>query len=339
MPLSLSVINMTLLINALRHDYLLSLTDRRTTVQTANGFELRDERANKHLWVAWPLGDGSDRLHRAAITYTGVSEWRLRNGTHITTDRIIATGLTNLASTGGTVSELADAIARALRPYVGTTRQKPHDLLVVVTGYSEIFQEPWYAIVSTDEPSNPAESGDLIAQLPLSPPFYGFVVVPDGPRILINGMSSAVSDEDARRLKRILDARGSSAYELSCAAVDTIRRASARSAAVGSRVSALVAPANGVVDIAFWDDVYLDPVVGFPWMIRPGAFELEASEARITFNIVGSPRRHALAAHQAYAGRMPKRVLRKLRRSSKLDASPTIMDLLSTAFFGRPVAE
>lgn len=73
---------MTILITALRNDFVLSVADRRSSIQSGNVFILKDERFNKHIYFACSKV-------RATATYTGVAQWKSQTGKRITTDYVL----------------------------------------------------------------------------------------------------------------------------------------------------------------------------------------------------------------------------------------------------------
>lgn len=317
---------MTLLVTTARQDFVLSVADRRTTIQRGNRLEVVDEQFNKH--VLFRLRDAT-----GVLTFTGTAQWTARSGKLVTTDEVVAHALAESARAEHGLGEAAwgitDALARE-RVFLGQTlRGYTPTFTIALAGYLDAIREPWIGLI-TDADFVPDWDQDAcqIKGVGVAPFHVHFAIRERC--VFINGREGALPAGSLPAFERILEADGSTAYELAKLIVKRVREAARKDSGVGSRVSAIVMPASGFVDTCLWQGVAEPISTAMPRMVFQDGRQWEPSEPELDFQDIAAGRlqRHGLLFHHLTALHYQRRVGRLLRRLPGSSRLPTIYELI-----------
>jgi hypothetical protein len=205
---------------------------------------------------------------------------------------------------------------------------------VALTGYLDAIREPWIGLI-TDTGFVPDWDQDAcqIKGIGVAPFRVHFAIRQRC--AFVNGRVDALSPDSSGVFERILEADGSSAYELAKLIVKRVREAARKDSGVGERVSAIVMPAPGWVDTCLWDNVGEPVRTAMPRMVFQDGTQWEPSEVELDFQDIVPSRlqRHALLFHRLTELRYPRRVIRALRRWPGPYHLPTTNELLMFSLY------
>lgn len=329
---------MTILVTAVREEFVLSVADRRSSVQFGTRFVARDDRFNKHVYFC--LEDDKKVRLRGAASFTGVAEWCTAAGKTVTTDEVIAGALSRAApqklGTAYALHEVAAALAEA-RQYLERRVRGPFPgFTVTIGGFLSAIREPIMAVI-TDGPDVPNWDEDLTqVEIPAPAPFRIHTAVRLRPTRYVAGYLPALSPQFSVVLDRILNAPAIRAYDLARYVVREIRRAAKRTGSVGSRVSAILLPANGWVDTGLWQDRDEPLRYMMPATVDINGAILQSSEVDLELTtVVGELQRDGLLFEGMVDGRVRKRLFRRAKRfRSAHNKAPTTFGLMMFGLFG-----
>ena len=324
---------MTILITALRNDFVLSLADRRSSIQSGNVFIPKDERFNKHIYFACSKV-------RATATYTGIAQWKSQTGKRITTDYVLGNKLSLMVKKkvnfGTTLYYLAESLRAEINWLKATCRLSNPVFTIVIAGFSELFFEPWIAIITNGIDRPLFEKAIFNFELPAPCPFKIYLGMFSTPFVYVGGCTAALPQNTVKKLYELLDLPYVQAYDVANLAVSEIRSANKASSAVGDRVSAIVLPANGWIDTGLWDHPKEALHGAIPRMVYLDGRQWEPSEIKIEFEdvLIGEFQKHSLFFQSLSEGRTPNRVKRKMKRFRSIYQAPTIYQLIGESLFG-----
>ena len=328
---------MTLLITAAREHLIVSVADRRSSVRTGATFTPLDERFNKHVWFAL-----NDPQHtKGTASFTGVAQWQQRSGKTTTTDAVIAAALGRVAVEGGTLGEALLAVARDLAQelrWLAANGLKAPTLTIVFAGHFESLAEPWLALMTASDIVPDWNEDKSQYEFKSVDPFRVHFAIICRPTVFVGGATYALPPGAASELQNLFTRSGVRAYDFANLGVRHIRRASARSSAVGARASAIVAPRPGSLDTGLWDLVAEPTMLAMPRIVFGNGAQIEPSEVR--FEGVPNPgqlQRHSLWLPALLEDRTPRRLRRKLKRVRSSSRIPTVPELLAYVLFGKDV--
>ena len=324
---------MTVLITALRNDFVLSVADRRSSIQIGNSFVPKDERFNKHIYFACSQV-------KATATYTGIAQWQKQTQKTITTDLVVGNALSQMANKnanfGTTLYYLADTLGAELRWLKTGCRLSNPLFTIVCAGFSEFFAEPWIAVITNGNDRLNTENAIFDLELPSPYPFKIFFGVFSCPFVFLGGCTDALSQNTEQKLLKLLTLPHAQAFDVANLAVSEIRNASKNSLAVGERVSAIVLPTNGWLDTGLWDHPK-EPLRGaMPRMVYPDGRQWEPSEIELQFEdvLIGEFQNHSLLFQSLSKGRTPNRIKRKMKKFRSSHKAPTIYQIIGESLFG-----
>jgi hypothetical protein len=330
---------MTLLVTVVRQDFVLSVADCRSSVQSGGSFVTRDDRFNKHVYFS--LLDERNACFHGAATFTGVAEWRDSTGTVVSTDKVLAAALASAAAKRVGVAQTLHAVAVTLareRDYLRSQVPGPFPgFTVVVGGFLSSVREPLLSMV-TDGQEVPSWDEDLTQiEVPAPPPFRIHIAVRCGPSLVVAGFAGALSPVFPARLNRILNAPAVRAYDLARYVVRGIREAARRTGCIGSRVSTIVLPAMGWVDTGLWQ-LSNEPLRALmPTTVFVNGTIWSAREVDLDFrDIIGELPRHDLLFEGMADSRVSRGAFRRAKRlRSAAHRAPTIYGIIGWGLWGK----
>jgi len=333
---------MTLLVTAVRDDFVLSVADRRSSVQQGNTFVVQDDHFNKH--VLFGLIDDKGVRFNGAATFTGVAQWTNGAGQLVTTDQVIASAFAAAASMGVghglALHMVAHALARERRFIETKLRGRFPGFTVMIGGFLSGIREPFLALI-TDDPAVPNWDEDRSQiEIPAPSPFRIHFAIRCRPSICLGGFLSALPSVFRVRLDLILAAPALRAYDVARYVIRGIRAAADRSASVGRRASAILFPSSGWADTGLWQLPGESLRCLMPMMVLKNGKVIDSSEMGLSLQmLVGELPRHGLLFEGMLDSHVSKRLLRRVKRFRSSNKAPTIFGMLGFVLFGEDPGE
>lgn len=324
---------MTILITVLRNDFILSVADRRSSVQKGNDFVPQDERFNKHIYFACCKV-------RATATYTGVAQWINRSRKSITTDYILGNTLSSMANIkanfGTTLYYIAHSINQEMNWLKSSCKISNPTFTIAIAGFSELFNEPFISIITNTNEVPDLEKANYRFELPSPSPFKIYLGVFSVPFVFIGGFISSLPKNTVNELYRLLRLPHIQAYDIANFAVSSIRKANKNSSAVGYRASAVILPANGWLDTGLWDYPNDSLYGAIPRMVLLDGRQWQPSEMKIEFEdvYIGEFQKHSLFFQSLSEDRMRNKIKRKFKKFRSSYQAPTIFQLIGQNLYG-----
>ena len=125
---------------------------------------------------------------------------------------------------------------------------------IAMAGYLDAIRERWIGLITDTDPVPDWDQDECQIKGRGVAPFRVHFAIRQR-CVFANGRVKALPKDSSVVFKRILEAGGSSAYELAKLIVKRVREAARKDSGVGKRVSAIVMPASGFVDTCLWDNV------------------------------------------------------------------------------------
>jgi hypothetical protein len=334
---------MTMLATVTRNEFVLSIADRRTTIQQGGRFVPVDEHFNKHVFFC--IEDDRAILFKGVATFTGLAEWEARTGGKTTTDKLIASALRQAAilkaPPGVALHLLAVRLAEERRFIESTVRGTFPGFTVLIAGYFSVWREPYLALVTDSQESAPSWDEDSSQlEVPAPAPFRIHTAMRCRPSYYLAGYTGAISSRFHQQIQKTLSAPSLRAYDAARAITGELRRAASRTECIGARASAVLVPADGWQDTALWQASNERVRCFMPLSVFPDGSTFDANEAEFNFEgTIATLPRHGLLFEHLINGHVGKRTFRRAKRRRGQTVAPTLFKCLTANLYGKTFDE
>lgn len=324
---------MTLIATIARNDFVLSVADRRSCFQSGNSFMVKDEHFNKHVFFALPDIKGM-------VSYCGYAEWINKSGQTITTDKIIGNVFAQCSTQGKKFGEALAELARSLdveSDWLSTHHKRsPPFFTLHLAGFTNVFREPWVALISDTEPAPQWNEDKTQYNLPSQGRFRIYFAIRCRPCALWSGQAQHLPSDTHTIIDHLLSVKKLRPFDIANFVISRIRLVSKRTSSVGSRASAIVAPAEGMLDTGIWTHPNEDTLAMMPRMVFLNGTQWDSSEIKLDLSsfITGRMHHHGLMYRSLLPGRIPRRFRRRLEHLKSQHKTPTISEMMNFVFFG-----
>ncbi|SEF95801.1 hypothetical protein [Nitrosomonas ureae] len=323
---------MTLLITVAGHDYALSCSDMRISVQSGKRFTSIDEKFNKHIVFH------SDGL-TADISYTGLARWS-DSGKIVKVYDIISESLAKSCSSSlafGSLSlNLTIDLLAALERLRRIHRMENSIIELHIIGYHKAVPWPFIGVISTFRLDAPWSSKTELEWEYHFDGVHFYFKVAETPEVIFGGTDTTVRSSEKERFRNLVIA-GADAFNVSRMASKQIEQASKRSTAIGPRSVSIVLPREGFLDTNLWDKQGTGLVGFLPRIIFPNGASLGPSEFPVSLSLLseGHLPKNSLFFKSVVSAEYKRRLRRLIFQHQKGPAIPGLMGLIGLALYGK----
>ena len=323
---------MTLLITVAGHDYALSCSDMRISVQSGKHFTSVDETFNKHV-VFHSGGLIAD------ISYTGLARWS-ESGKTVKVYDIISKSLAKSSKSSLAFGPLAlnltsDLIAALERPR--QMNQMANSIIEIhIVGYHKDIPWPLIGVISTFRLDPPWSSKTEYEWEYHFDSLHFYFKVSESPEVIFGGTDTAIRSTERERFRNAVIA-GADAFNVARMASKQMEQASMRSTAIGPRSVSVVIPREGFLDTNLWDKQGTGLVGFMPRIILSNGTFLGPSEFPVSLSLLsdGHLPKNSLFFKSVVSAKYKRRLKRLIFHNKKGLAIPGLMGLLGLTLYGK----